>query len=131
MAVEMGASVVKANFPKKNPAVVDNKDVPQYYRDLEASLVKLPEDEQFAERSRRVIDAGQGIPILFSGGEEKDEKEVLLRMRQGVDAGCIGYIFGRNMWKRRKDAALELTRKAHEMLDASPGPRRRARNERF
>lgn len=131
MSVEMGASVVKANFPKKQPAIVDNKDVPQYFRDLEAHLLRLSEDEQFAERTRRVVDAGQGIPILFSGGEEKDEKEVLLRMRQGVEAGCIGYIFGRNMWKRKKDAALELSRKAHEMLDQSPGPRRRGRADRF
>jgi DhnA family fructose-bisphosphate aldolase class Ia len=78
-----------------------------------------------------VVDSGQGIPILFSGGEEKDEAEVTMRMKQGVEAGCIGYIFGRNMWKRKKDAALDLTRKAHEMLDHSPGPRRRARSERF
>src|SRR5207237_8716638 len=75
MAVEMGASVVKANFPKKNEKVLENKDVPQYLRDLEAHLLKLSDDEQFAERSRRVVDAGQGIPILFSGGEEQKEDE--------------------------------------------------------
>ncbi|MBI3723212.1 fructose-bisphosphate aldolase [bacterium] len=131
MAVEMGASIVKANFPKKNPALVDNKDVPQYFRDLEAHVGKLGEDEQFAERTRRVVDAGQGVPILFSGGEEQKEEEVVRRMQQGVEAGCIGYIFGRNMWKRQKPAALDLTRKAHEMLDHSPGPRKRGRGERF
>lgn len=131
LAVEMGATVVKANFPKKTPTLVDNKDVPQYYRDLEAALLKLSDDDQFAERARRVVDAGQGIPILFSGGEEQKEEEVTRRMKQGVEAGCIGYIFGRNMWKRPKPAALELTRKAQEMLDHSNGPRRRARSERF
>jgi class I fructose-bisphosphate aldolase len=131
MAVEMGATVVKANFPKKTEKLVENKDVPQYYRDLEANLIKMSDDDQFAERVRRVVDAGQGIPILFSGGEEQKEEEVIRRMKQGVDAGCIGYIFGRNMWKRVKPEALELTKKAHDLLDHSNGPRRRARSERF
>jgi class I fructose-bisphosphate aldolase len=131
MAMEMGATIVKANFPKKTPQIVDNKDVPQYFKDLEAHLGKLSDDEQFAERARRVVDAGQGIPVLFSGGEESKEEEVTRRMKQGVDAGCLGYIFGRNMWKRKKPDALELTQKAQEMLDHSAGPKRRARSERF
>lgn len=131
MAVEMGASIVKANFPKKNEKLGEIKDVPAYFKDLEQHLLKLSEDEQFSERSRRVVDAGQGIPILFSGGEESKEEEVNRRMKQGVEAGCLGYIFGRNMWKRPKPAALSLTRKAQEFLDQSPGPRRRPRTERF
>jgi DhnA family fructose-bisphosphate aldolase class Ia len=131
MAVEMGASVVKANFPKKNEKLHEIKDVPPYFKDLEQHLLKLSDDEQFAERSRRVIDAGQGIPILFSGGEESKDDEVIRRMKQGVEAGCFGFIFGRNMWKRAKPAALELTKKAQDLLDQSPGPHRRARSERF
>ena len=31
-------------------------------------------------------------------------------------AGCVGLIFGRNMWQRKWDAALSMASRIHEVL---------------
>jgi len=118
MAVEMGATIVKANLPKKSPDLVNNEKVPSYFRELEASLLKMEEKEQYLERAKRVVTAGQGIPILFSGGEKGDIDQVVRSAELEVKAGAFGFIFGRNMWKREKNEALELTKKVSALLDS-------------
>ena len=41
----------------------------------------------------------------------------LQHAREAINAGCFGFIFGRNMWKREKSNALEITRKLQALLD--------------
>lgn len=120
MATEMGASVIKANMPTfTNEDFFNNKSVPEYYRKLEKELQGLSPKEQKWERTRRVVEAAQGIPLLFSGGSEIDDDDLIENAKACIDAGCFGFIFGRNMWKREHDKALEMTRLFQEMLDAA------------
>jgi len=118
MAVEMGSTVIKANLPVPAPSdFVDNSAVPKYYRQVESELLALSPKEQKWERAKRVVEAAQGVPVLFSGGSEIGDDDLIENAQACVDAGCFGFIFGRNMWKREKPAALEMTARLTEMLD--------------
>lgn len=120
MATEMGASVIKINLPKATKEdFFDNESVPEYYRKLEKELQALSQKQEIKERAKRAVVAAQGIPILFSGGEEKGDGDLIENASACIDAGCFGFIFGRNMWKREHKKALELTEKFKEMLDKS------------
>lgn len=117
MATEMGATVIKANLPVATGTIVDNEKVPSYYRNLEKELLTLSFEEQRLQRAKRAVAAAQGTPVLFSGGSEIDDDDLTGNAKACVDAGCFGFIFGRNMWKREKSAALALTKQFQEMLD--------------
>lgn len=119
MAVEMGASVIKANLPVPTKAedYFDNSGVPGYYKDVEKELLALPAKKQKWERAKRVVDAAQGVPILFSGGSEIGDEDLFENAQACIDAGCFGFIFGRNMWKRDWDHAIGITGKFQKMLD--------------
>ncbi len=120
MATEMGATIIKANLPiPTTEDFFDNMDVPEYYRNLEKELQAMPAKEQKWERARRVVDAAQGVPVLFSGGSQIGDDDLMENAQACLDAGCFGFIFGRNMWKREKGQALELTTKFQGMLDAA------------
>lgn len=118
MATEMGATVIKANLPiATEDGFFDNASVPDYYRNIEKELQGLGAKEQKWERAKRVVAAAQGTPVLFSGGSKISDEDLLENAQACVDAGAFGFIFGRNMWKREKPKALELTDKLQGMLD--------------
>lgn len=119
MAVEMGASVIKANLPvaTKVDGYFENKDVPEYYRKVEKELQGMDVKKQKWERAKRVVNAAQGIPILFSGGDKVSDEELDENVAACLDAGCFGFIFGRNMWKRENKKAMDLSRKFQGLLD--------------
>lgn len=120
MAVEMGASVIKANLPKNGgDDCVTNDGIPGYYRKVEKELQGMSDKDQKWERAKRVVEAAQGVPVLFSGGSEIGDEDLIENAQACIDAGCFGFIFGRNMWKRPHDAALEMTGKFQDMLDST------------
>lgn len=120
MATEMGATVIKANLPNGvKDGYFEHKDVPEYYKKIEKELMALPAKEQKWERAKRVVAAAQGVPVLFSGGSEIGDEDLIENANACIDAGCFGFIFGRNMWKRKWDQSLELTKKFQEMLDGA------------
>jgi fructose-bisphosphate aldolase, class I len=41
---------------------------------------------------------------------------VIQKARVAMDAGATGLIFGRNVWQRPFEEALELSQRMHEML---------------
>ena len=119
MAMEMGATIIKSNVPKAPadlPAIVGNKGIPTYYRELESRWAEGDPDEVLQERVDRVVKAAQGVPVLFSGGSEIGDDDLIYRAEVCVKAGCLGFIFGRNMWKRKKENALEITEKLRSLL---------------
>jgi len=117
MAVEMGATVVKANMPGSAGAKFQEVDAPSYYKKLEKELDGLSEDESLQERANRVVQAAQGVPVLFSGGSQMGDADLIKKATMGVKAGCWGFIFGRNMWKREESAALAVTKKIEGVLE--------------
>jgi class I fructose-bisphosphate aldolase len=104
---ELGADIVKLHEPS-----ADTSDVPQPYHSLR---------EDAATRVRRVVRSAGRVLVLFSGGEKDDRDDrVLAKVRLYKGAGATGVMFGRNMWLRRFDDSLALTRRVHRILARSP-----------
>lgn len=103
-ALELGADVVKLNLPRKSEK---DRDMPRPYRELEWTA---------AEGARRVVDSARDTLVLFSGGSREESGDALAKARLAMDAGAAGLIFGRNMWQRPMEEALELTRRVRELF---------------
>lgn len=105
VALEVGADVVKVNFPKLS--LEQDLRSPKPYSELAFS-----EEEAI---SRVVASAGKAL-VLFSGGERVGDEELLRKARQGMAAGATGLIFGRNIWQRPFNEALAISRQLAELL---------------
>jgi class I fructose-bisphosphate aldolase len=102
-ALELGADVVKVNFP--TPV---NKYCPEKYQ--------MTKDWDLGQRIRKVrLSAGRSF-LIFSGGSKISEDELLDRVKAGIINGGNGVIFGRNLWQRPFDEAVELARKISTIL---------------
>jgi class I fructose-bisphosphate aldolase len=103
VALEVGADVVKLHEPDDARA-----NVPAPYDTL---------DEDAATRTQRVVRSAGRTLVLFSGGVKNDDDEAVLRkVRQYMEAGATGVMFGRNMWLRPFDAAVALTRQVQAIM---------------
>jgi len=105
VACELGADVVKVNYPSvdrdslaKAPAPYNKLEIG--FEDAVASLVKS---------------AGKTL-VIFSGGSKVDDSELLNMVRVGMNAGGAGIIFGRNMWQRPMDEALNVTAQVQDIM---------------
>jgi class I fructose-bisphosphate aldolase len=105
VACELGADVVKVNVPKINP----DKDAaaPKPYNSMQVNQ---------EEALRQVVESAGRTFVIFSGGEMQGEGDIIQKARIGMDAGGTGLIFGRNVWQRPYDEALELSRRFRQML---------------
>jgi class I fructose-bisphosphate aldolase len=108
MAMEMGADVVKLNMPKIDPE--KDKDAPAPYNEMQVDQ---------AEAIRQcVASAGRSLVVL-SGGSKTDDETVLQNTKDVVEAGGSGVIFGRNVWQREWNEALEIIEQIKETLLAN------------
>jgi fructose-bisphosphate aldolase, class I len=105
VAMEMGADVVKLNFPKIDPE--RDKDSPAPYNEGGFS-------EEDAVR-HVVASAGRALVVL-SGGSKKDDDALLDQTRFIMEAGGSGVIYGRNVWQREHAAAREIIEQIKETL---------------
>jgi class I fructose-bisphosphate aldolase len=105
VAAELGADIVKINVPKIDP----NKDnlAPKPYNTLAPSR---------EEATRMVVESAGKALVLFSGGEMQGEEDIVTKARIAMDAGATGLIFGRNVWQRPFDDALNLAQQFRELL---------------
>jgi fructose-bisphosphate aldolase, class I len=104
VALELGADVVKVNYPVHSEK---DKDSPAPYNELAFS----PE-----EAFRKVVESAGRALVLVSGGEKVDDEDLISKVRTSMDAGATGIIFGRNLWQRPRTEALKLTRQLHEIF---------------
>jgi class I fructose-bisphosphate aldolase len=104
VAQELGADVVKVNYPKMDEA--KRAQYPKEYRDLKMS------DRGMLEKV--VASAGRTL-TLMSGGSKRSDEELFTDVRTALEAGVTGFIFGRNMWQRRFGEALEVAGKITKM----------------
>ncbi len=102
VAAEVGADVVKINFPTVSPS----PDSPKPY-----NTEKFTPEESI---SRAVKSAGKTL-VLVSGGEKEPDSELLEKARRSFTAGATGLIFGRNTWQRPYDQALQLAKNLREI----------------
>ncbi|MBI3331209.1 MAG: fructose-bisphosphate aldolase [Candidatus Omnitrophica bacterium] len=111
VAQELGADVVKVNFPK-----VDEEKRAQYpkeYRELKLGKREMIE--------RVVASAGRTL-TLMSGGAKRTDAELFDDVRAALEAGVTGFIFGRNMWQRRFGEALDVAAKITKMTQEVSRP---------
>ena len=105
-AAELGADVVKVNFPDPT----------------KRSGVKSEYDRDFGTQEAVdsvVRSAGRSL-VLLSGGSKSDEESMLEKARECMDAGACGLIFGRNVWQREHDEALRFVDKLKDVLAKYP-----------
>jgi class I fructose-bisphosphate aldolase len=111
IAQELGADVVKVNFPK-----VDEEKRAQYpkeYRDLKLGKREMIE--------KVVASAGRTL-TLMSGGSKRSDAELFDDVKAALEAGVTGFIFGRNMWQRRFGEALDTAAKITKMTQEISRP---------
>lgn len=113
VASEMGADMVKVNFPR--PA---------------KRLGVRPEyDAVFTEQQaiEAVVRSANRTLLLVSGGEKLGDEAMLEKARLSMEAGATGLIFGRNVWQRthldsmRFVAALRAIMEQHPSREKTPG----------
>lgn len=104
VAREIGADIVKLNIPKKSDK---DKDMPKPYNEL---------DLDYEEGARKVIASAQATPVLVSGGSKISDEDLLAKASASMRAGATGLIFGRNMWQRPREQALQITKRVKEVL---------------
>lgn len=108
MAMEMGADVVKLNYPKIDPEKDKAAQAP--YNEM---TVTADEAMQSCVES-----AGRSLVVL-SGGSKTDDATVLDNTKSVMNAGGSGVIFGRNVWQREWSEALEIIAQIKETLLAN------------
>ena len=108
LAMEMGADVVKLNFPKLDPS--KDKDAPAPYNEMEVTL---------DEAVRQIVESAGRSLVVLSGGSRTDDETVISHTRAIMEAGGSGVIFGRNVWQREWNEALEIVEQIKETLLSS------------
>lgn len=106
VASELGADVVKVNFP--HPELRSN--------------VKKEYDRDFTDQQaiNAVVQSANKTLLLVSGGEKADEPEMLKKARESMEAGATGLIFGRNIWQRDHDSSLRFVTSLRAILEKYP-----------
>jgi fructose-bisphosphate aldolase, class I len=106
VACEMGADIVKLNEPVWNADGASKS--PKPYNTLEFSDV---------EGLRRVVKSAGRTLVLVSGGSKMGDDATIHKARIAMEAGCVGLIFGRNMWQRKWDDALSMATSMHDVMN--------------
>lgn len=105
-ASELGADVVKVNFPHPEK----RQGVPPAYR--------APFSSQ--EAVAAVVRSANRTLVLISGGEKAGDDAMLEKARESMEAGATGLIFGRNVWQREHDESLRFVGRLRELLAKYP-----------
>ncbi len=112
VAMELGADVIKLNFPQIKPENMAKHPKPYNTLTLEPAQAM----------AKVVASAGRSF-VLVSGGAKKGEESVLETVRLSLTAGVTGFIFGRNIWQRPWAEALKVVEEIKaEMQKVPPGP---------
>jgi len=105
-ASELGADVVKVNFPHPEK----QSGVPQdYVRDVSAQ-----------QAIDAVVRSAGRTLLLVSGGERAGDEAMLDKARQSMEGGATGLIFGRNVWQRSHEESLRFAEQLREILAKYP-----------
>lgn len=105
-ASELGADIVKVNFPKPGKRVGVRTE---YDRDFTSQ-----------EAIDAVVRSANRTLVLVSGGSKAGDDAMLEKARASMDAGATGLIFGRNVWQRERNASLDLVHQLRTILDKYP-----------
>jgi fructose-bisphosphate aldolase, class I len=105
-ASELGADMVKVNFPK-----------PAKRERVHASYDREVSDQEAIDAVVR--SAGRTL-LLVSGGSRAGDEAMLEKARMSMEGGATGLIFGRNVWQREHDESLRFVARLRELLEKYP-----------
>jgi class I fructose-bisphosphate aldolase len=105
-ASELGADVVKVNFPhpEKQSGAAE-----QYLGEFSPQ-----------EAIEAVVRSANRTLLLVSGGERAGDDAMIEKARESMEAGATGLIFGRNVWQREHDQSLRFVSRLKEILAKYP-----------
>jgi fructose-bisphosphate aldolase, class I len=103
VACELGADIVKINYPKAKKT----GDSPKPYNTLELS---------YEDGIRKVVQSAGRTMVLFSGGSKLGDDDLMANAKAAMECGATGLIFGRNMWQRPMNEALSITERVVNMM---------------
>jgi len=105
-ASELGADVVKVNFPHPEKRA----GVPAAY------------DADFSAQQAidAVVRSANRTLLLVSGGAQTDDAAMLDKAQRSMEAGATGLIFGRNVWQREHGESLAFIARLQEILAKYP-----------
>jgi len=105
-ASELGADVVKVNFPHPE----------------KRTGVKAPYEGEFSSQSAidAVVRSANRSLVLISGGGRAGDDAMVEKARQSMEAGATGLIFGRNVWQREHDESLRFVARLRDILAKYP-----------
>jgi fructose-bisphosphate aldolase, class I len=106
VASEIGADVVKLNFPR-----------PEKRDGVREEYTETFTDQQAVDA---VVRSASRTLVLVAGGSRASDEATLEKARMSMEAGATGLIFGRNVWQRPHDESLRLVSRLHEILDKYP-----------
>jgi class I fructose-bisphosphate aldolase len=98
-ASELGADVVKVNFPHPE------KHHGAYAREFSSQ-----------QAIDAVVRSANRTLLLVSGGERAGDEAMLEKARQSMEAGATGLIFGRNIWQREHSESLRFAAQLKDIL---------------
>ena len=105
VACEIGCDIVKLNEPKWDAAAADK--LPKPYNTLQYDDV---------EGLRKVVKSAGRTLVLVTGGSKLGDDATIQKARAAMEAGCVGLIFGRNMWQRHWDDAMSMASRMHDLM---------------
>jgi class I fructose-bisphosphate aldolase len=105
-ASELGADVVKVNFPH-----------PEKQTDVPASYAADFTSQQAIDE---VVKAANRTMVLVSGGSRAGDEAMIDKAEESMAAGATGLIFGRNVWQREHDESLRFVDRLREILAKYP-----------
>jgi class I fructose-bisphosphate aldolase len=105
-ASELGADVVKVNFP---------------HPEKRASVAAAYDAEFSSQQAvNAVVRSANRTLVLISGGEKAGDEAMLEKARQSMEAGATGLIFGRNVWQREHAESLRFVSRLRDILAKYP-----------
>ena len=105
VACELGADVVKVNYPELLDAKRDQYPAP--YNELQLSEL---------EAAKKVVQSAGKTLVIFSGGSKVSREQLVDNVKVGLNAGGVGLIFGRNMWQRPMEEALSVSAEVTDVM---------------
>jgi DhnA-type fructose-1,6-bisphosphate aldolase and related enzymes len=106
VASELGADVVKVNFPHPEKHGSGHGE-------YETDVTTQAAIDAVVRSANRTL-------VLVSGGSRAGDDAMLEKARESMEAGATGLIFGRNVWQRDQDESLRLVSQLRDILAKYP-----------
>lgn len=109
VANELGAHLAKINLPV--PPKGGSYDSASPFK-----AYNMFNDISEVDALRLVLRSAGRTGVLVSGGSKLNDEELLAKVRVCLEAGVDGFIFGRNIWQRKYEDALKISREIFELM---------------